>query len=244
MNNTRVYLLSLAAFSLIIVLAYGFIDRPLAFWAHEHLSRYEIFDRMTLLTGWFPSIAVAVIIALGLWSLTGRALPTPAEAVLLSSLSLIVARASKDQLKVVFGRTWPETWTNNNPSLIRDGAFGFNPFHGGLGFESFPSGHTTGICAVVTVLWLYYPKYLALYALPIAVVSVGLIGANYHFLSDIVAGCFVGASIAVFCVSLYRNGTSTLGSPGDSNAIEGVKLKLHPLSDSAEADQSKRSEPK
>jgi hypothetical protein len=40
-----------------------------------------------------------------------------------------------------FGRTWPESWLGDNPSWIRDDVFGFFPFHGGRGWESFPSGH-------------------------------------------------------------------------------------------------------
>jgi hypothetical protein len=31
--------------------------------------------------------------------------------------------------------------------------YGFNFFHGGHGYASFPSGHTAVTCAVVTVLW-------------------------------------------------------------------------------------------
>ena len=59
-------------------------------------------------------------------------------------------------------------------------------------YSAFPSGHTTGICTVMTVLWLCYPRYRALYALAIAAVAVGLVGADYHFLSDVIAGGFVG----------------------------------------------------
>ena len=186
-------------------MAYLWIDRPVAFWSHANLHQYESFRQMTLVTGWFPSTAIVLIAAIGLLKLTGRPVDRPLEAIFLCSLSLVVARAAKDQLKFVFGRTWPETWVDNNPSLIRDGAFGFNPFHGGIGYEAFPSGHTTAICAVVTVLWLYYPKFRILYLIPIAVVSIGLLGANYHFVSDIIGGGFVGASAAIFCVSMCGN---------------------------------------
>jgi hypothetical protein len=48
------------------------------------------------------------------------------------SISLVVAEVAKNQLKYDFGRTWPETWVNNNPSLIGNGAYGFNFFHGGI----------------------------------------------------------------------------------------------------------------
>jgi membrane-associated phospholipid phosphatase len=44
------------------------------------------------------------------------------------------------------------------------------------------------------VLWIQYPRLRPLYALVVLAVAVGLIGANYHFLSDVIAGGFVGMS--------------------------------------------------
>jgi len=106
-------------------------------------------------------------------------------------------------LKFAFGRTWPETWINNNPSLIGNGTYGFNPFHGGSGYNSFPSGHTTAVCAVAAVLWFAYPKLRPLWVLMVIAVGVGLIGADYHFVSDIVAGGFLGASTGWLAVVLW-----------------------------------------
>lgn len=206
MTTVPTWARALAFTAVATVLAYFWVDRPVAFFANAHLHGYPIFDRMTLITGWFPSIAVAIICAVGFFRYLGWRIPKAAEALLLCSVSLVVARAAKDQLKIVFGRTWPETWVNNNPSLIRDNAFGFNPFHGGAGYESFPSGHSTGICAVIAVLWLYYPRFRPLYIVPVLVVTIGLIGANYHFVSDIIAGCFLGTAIAILCMSLFIAG--------------------------------------
>lgn len=51
-------------------------------------------------------------------------------------------------------------------------------------------------CAVVTVtaLWIYYLTWRALYVLATFAVAIRLVGANYHFLSDAIAGGFVGIS--------------------------------------------------
>src|SRR6202035_331252 len=59
-----------------------------------------------------------------------------------ASVSLMVAVAFEYYLKFLFGRYWPETWVDDNPSLIGDGAYGFHPFHFGTAYGSFPSGHT------------------------------------------------------------------------------------------------------
>jgi membrane-associated phospholipid phosphatase len=80
------------------------------------------------------------------------------------------------------------------PSLIQNDVFGFNPFHGGPGFASFPSGHAAALCAVMSVLWWSYPRLRPIYIAFFATVAIGLIGANYHFLSDILGAIFVGVS--------------------------------------------------
>jgi len=50
---------------------------------------------------------------------------------LTASASLVLADQFRDTLAYAFGRYWPDTWTNDNPSLIQNGAYGFHPFHGG-----------------------------------------------------------------------------------------------------------------
>jgi membrane-associated phospholipid phosphatase len=54
------------------------------------------------------------------------------------------------------------------------------------------------------VLWIVYPKWRPLYALVVLVVAVGLIGANYHFLSDVIAGGFVGTSTGWMTAALWQ----------------------------------------
>jgi membrane-associated phospholipid phosphatase len=40
----------------------------------------------------------------------------------------------------------------------------------------------------------------------IAAVATGLMGANYHFLSDTIAGGFLGISIGCFAIALWEAG--------------------------------------
>jgi membrane-associated phospholipid phosphatase len=218
MSSRRTEIFALLFTAIATIASYVWVDRFVAIWSHEHLHGYVIFADLTLWAGWLPPIAVAIICLGGLMNHVGCSIPRWVEAALISSTSLIVARAVKDQLKLLFGRTWPETWVNNNPSLINDGAFGFNPLHGGPGFESFPSGHTIAVCAVVATLWIYYPQFGLLYLVPVLLISVGLIGANYHFVSDVVAGSFLGTSVAIFCISLF----SKCSAPNATHRTHGV----------------------
>ena len=210
------WLTSLALVAVATAISYIWLDRGIAYFAHDELRQFAVFPHLTRISEGFATVAVAAIAIVGLRALSGRPLSKLHSVTLLSGLSLLVATAAKNQLKFVFGRTWPETWIHNNPSLIHDGVYGFNPFHGGAGFSSFPSGHTAAVCAVMSVLWICYPQWRALYALCVAAVVAGLIGADYHFLSDIIAGGFVGASTGWMAVALWE----AVGAPSVSAATE------------------------
>jgi membrane-associated phospholipid phosphatase len=196
-----------ASFALMIVavaLSYVWLDRPIAVYVHGEFQGVKALPWLTFIPECLAVLAVAIFIVMGWRVAIGRHLSRVESVFLVCGVSLTVAVAIKDQLKFAFGRTWPETWVNNNPSLIRNHVYGFNPFHGGLGYSSFPSGHTTAICAVMSVLWICYPKFRAIYALLIAAVAIGLIGADYHFLSDVIAGGFLGVSTGCMTVSFWE----------------------------------------
>src|SRR5262249_5477922 len=103
-------------------------------------------------------------------------------------VSLILAEQFRTSVSFVTGRYWPDTWIDNNPSLIHDGAYGFHPFHWGSAYGSFPSGHTARTVAFVAVFWVASPVWRWLCVLAVAAVAVGLIGMNYHFVGDVIAG--------------------------------------------------------
>jgi hypothetical protein len=50
------------------------------------------------------------------------------------------------------------------------------------------SGHVVAICAIMSVFWLRHPRFRLIYAICIATVFIGKLGANYHFVSDLIAG--------------------------------------------------------
>jgi membrane-associated phospholipid phosphatase len=205
MSALRKWVLSLAATAVAAAICYAYVDRPVALLFHQTIARPQAFAKLTTVPDLLVPAAAIVFVALGLVSLSGRALTRWQICALLASLSLIVAEISKAYLKLVFGRSWPDTWTNNNPSFLRDGVYGFNFFHGGHGYASFPSGHTAVTCAVIAVLWIYYPAWRALYVLAVLAVATGLIGANYHFVSDVIAGAFVGVSSGWMTTSLWKH---------------------------------------
>lgn len=224
MKRLQKWSIAFALTALVIAITFAWLDIPIAFFAHDQLKQFGLFARLTRIPEWFWPLAVLAFLALGMRALVGRALSRPEAVLLLSAISLVTANAVKDQLKFIFGRTWPETWVRcGNPSLIADGTFGFNFFHGGPEYESFPSGETTAICAIMSVLWICYPRLRALYVVVVAAVAIGLIGADYHFLSDIIAGGFIGASTGWMAVVLWETTCAARLSPQvRGNAVSAV----------------------
>jgi membrane-associated phospholipid phosphatase len=206
MDGVRNWSIWLGLTAAAVIASYLWLDRPLALFVHEQLKHFDAFEKLTYIPEYTTPLVLIAFVAVGLWGLSGRPLSRLQTVVILAAAGLSVAEAVKDQLKYVFGRTWPETWVRNNPSFIRDGVFGFNPFHGGPGYASFPSGHTTAICALLSVFWICYPRYRPLYALCMAAVAIGLVGANFHFLGDVIAGAFLGISIGWLSVALWELG--------------------------------------
>jgi membrane-associated phospholipid phosphatase len=207
MNGLRNWSLGFLGTAISVGVCYLWLDRPIAHLAHDQFQRFHLFEKVMLVQESLTPLAVVAFAILGVRGLSGRQLSRFQTVTLLSGVSLAVAVIIKDYLKFAFGRAWPETWIRNNPSFIRDGVFGFFPFHGGAEFSAFPSGHMTVICTVMTVLWICYPRFRAVYALCTVAIALGLVGANFHFLGDVIAGGFLGLSVGWLGLSMGRSAT-------------------------------------
>lgn len=205
----RQWCTGLAATALAVAVSYFWLDRPIAFFANSHVADKSVFIWMQRLPEILPAVALIGFVCAGIGTLAGWGRSRWKGVMLLGGVSFASASLINQQLKFAFGRTWPETWVNNNPSLITNGAYGFNPFHGGAGFASFPSGHSVAICSVMAVLWFLYPKWRVIYVAPVAVIVIGLLGADFHFLSDIIAGGFVGWSVGWFAALIWQTSKGT-----------------------------------
>src|SRR5262249_29619175 len=113
------------------------------------------------------------------------------------------------------GRYWPETWHDDNPSLIGNDVYGFHPFHLGDDLGSFPSGHATRVFGFATVCWLAAPATRALCIIGCPALVMGLVAMNYHLVRDVIAGSFLGAIVGAYAARLAGWGPSC-ESPRDS----------------------------
>lgn len=201
-----VWFAALIATVIIVAISYQWLDRPIAEFFHQGLrtSHSGIWKRLTYIPNPLIPLALITFCVCSLRALARPSFPNYHTAAFVCSLSVIATEVAKDQLKFLFGRTWPESWTGSNPSFIRDGVYGFNFLQGGGSYQSFPSGHMAAVCAILSVLWLWYPRLKVLWTIVGIVVGAGLVGANYHFLSDVVAGAFLGISAGWLVQSIWR----------------------------------------
>jgi membrane-associated phospholipid phosphatase len=205
---------ALAACAVLVATAYWLVDRPVALFVHEHQA-----ERPAALH-WLAEIAMAlnalapVVVVLAVLKRAWAPLTRLDRTLLAAALSLMVAVAFEYYLKFLFGRYWPATWVDNNPSLIRDGAYGFHPFHFGSAYGSFPSGHTARTFAVLSVVWIAYPRWRWLCVIGCAAVMIGLVGMNYHFVGDTIGGAFLGAVTGSYTARFLRVDATRPAFPG------------------------------
>jgi membrane-associated phospholipid phosphatase len=201
LNTPRRLFAAVLSCAILVSLSIALVDRPTSTWSHATLHGLVVFAWLThLVDPLLPAGAVILAVA-GVGALLGRPPPAWARTLIACCLATIIAVIIKDQLKYACGRLWPETWTNNNPSWIGGGAYGFFPFHGSEGWESFPSGHMTRITACMAVLWQRVPRFRWLWGTLVLLVAIGLLGADFHFIGDMIAGAYLGAACAAGVVA-------------------------------------------
>lgn len=188
--------------SVLVVLAYFYVDRQVAFWANDHaIYHYRFLITLTRIPEVFTAAILVIYPVLVIRFCYGHFSRTD-RVWLAAANSVAIATFIHTPLKIVFGRYWPATWINHNPSLLRDHVYGFHWFHFGARFASFPSGHTTVTVAAMTVIWIAYPAWRWLAALIAVAVPIGLVGMNYHFVGDVIGGGFLGALTACYTTKI------------------------------------------
>jgi len=114
----------------------------------------------------------------------------------LAGSALPLAYFLKWLCKYIFGRPNTRVWI---ASRVSDD---FHWFHGGGEFSSFPSGHMAVFSAFFAAVWLFYPRYRSISLGILLALAVALVATNHHFLSDVIAGAYLGL-ISTCLASVY-----------------------------------------
>ena len=191
----QMWLLSLLLCTLTIAVAFQFLDVPIARRVYGILTSGE-----SLATGFASAVLIgveaAIALALVILRITRGHLAPSREATLLACLTSICAYALNDStLKFVFGVP--------NPDAVLHGTqHAFHLFRASFN-GSFPSGHMVIAGAFAGVFMRLYRASIVPFSLLLLIAAVLLVVGDWHFVSDVIAGTFVGVSAGLLASEVW-----------------------------------------
>jgi membrane-associated phospholipid phosphatase len=187
----RNWLLAFAATAITVALCIACFDRPAAGYFHDHLplSAWVWIDRCLAPLKLAIPTALVSLIGCWMWTRSGRTLPRWTRMLLLCCWAAVWATLATIVLKYALGRGSPD------PLFLREGLYGFRPLKGGSNWHSFPSGTAAISTAILSVLWIFLPRWRAIVLAIGALLCAAVVVTNYHWVGDVIAGVFLGALI-------------------------------------------------
>ena len=199
-------IISLAICSILVIISYYYIDKPLAEWIYQQTNwilQKQIRQWVIEITQILHLLGLVLIILIILKKTLSNNLSKLELTSLATIINLIVTDHIKDTLKLVFGRSNLIVYTKNIHAWLQNPQHGFHPFHGGAAYQSFPSGHTAAAFAIASIIWIAYPKWRWLCIISCLLIILCLLWFNYHFFSDIIAGAFLGTITGAYTSYLF-----------------------------------------
>lgn len=174
--------------SLVTVVTIKYLDAEIAIRLMYFLQNVQTLNKVTEkipdLLLHFVIIATVLMWAMYLYRIKKNKFDMGTRFLQLAAIVLPIAYLIKTLLKFVFGRTSPRDW------LIHDQPLTFHWFK--FLSSSFPSGHMVVFAALGTAIIIYYPRYRGLVLIFLILLGLALVGTDYHFLSDVIAGTYLG----------------------------------------------------
>jgi membrane-associated phospholipid phosphatase len=181
------WLLVSAATILACAVCIRWIDFPVAYLFQNDAGQFSGLGRnlgsSVLVTG--EVILLAVLAAI---RLVRGELPDYGKALFVATLTSLASFDANDYiLKVIFGRQNPIAFLHiPNVHIFY--------FMQGDDHSSFPSGHMVMAAAFAAVLVRIYPRTFPVFAVLLTISAIALLVGEWHFVSDIIAGAFVGGT--------------------------------------------------
>jgi membrane-associated phospholipid phosphatase len=201
---------SALALTPLLVLCVRFLDIPVALYVRNRLYSNTHWSK---LTSNLPDLLLMVVllttfVAFSLYLIRTKKgiYDTATSFEKLVTWAAPVSYLTKSVLKFVFGRVNTRTW------LQEPGLYGFHWFQRREGCEGFPSGHMIVIVTLFAALWRFYPKSRPFCLAIASLLGIALIATNYHFLSDVIAGAYLGVLIEAIVFRILLHEPPRLGS--------------------------------
>ncbi len=195
------------ATAIAVPVSVAFLDRPIARFFYQAFGHFMIVRQFAGTPSFFGPLEILVLLAFLVRRIGSYPLGYADLVLGLCEASLLATTLILSPLKFLFGRTWP---LHGHPSFLIDGAYGFNFFTAGPEFRAFPSGHMASVCALAGVLWTTYPRLRRFYAGGAAAMATALVAGDFHFLSDVLAGGFLGVTVALLILGAWIHRTKFL----------------------------------
>jgi lipid A 4'-phosphatase len=197
----RLYLVTLAT-GLLVLASLLFVDIPLAAAARRlapaTIQPFRYIEKVGLSDGWLALSALGWIgLQIYAWANAARApfCRSLAYFPLFVFLAIAVSGLTTDLIKFLLGRTRPSLFFGDQAQ------FGFGFFQTAGAYTSFPSGHSTTVFAIATILTLIWRPGMPIYAAGAILVGVSRVITGAHWPSDVVAGAFIGVVVTLY---IYR----------------------------------------
>jgi membrane-associated phospholipid phosphatase len=184
--------------------AYHWLDRPISSWAWEHhLQKIRVFRVFSELPEFLTDVIILSAAIIFLQSLLGLRHP-PSRLIYWLTATLVSAYAVALVLKFIFGRAGPRLWIKSNFSDSDYGFFWLQGIH--KNYQLFPSGHMVLLLTLATIAWFKLPIWRTHIFILSALAMISIIVLNYHFLSDCIAGAYLGyiaGQLSVYFLKKY-----------------------------------------
>lgn len=193
--KTRSLIVSCLLVSGLVILCDRYLDVPVALFFDRLL---QLNPRWRSYTSNIPDLLLLFVLVAtalswaGRWFLLRRARQYEARFLRLTGTCIPASYAAKELLKLGFARSNTRAW------LAHQVPYEFNWFHAGAGFRGFPSGHMAVFTALGAALWLYYGRYRPVYAAGLFALGAALIATDYHFVSDVIGGVYLGLLVCLY----------------------------------------------
>lgn len=180
----------------LILFSYLFIDQPVAVFCQSlNQSIIDVFQWITEL-GKSTGYLIGLFMLFVFFRYIGRR-PVVANRALFLFLSIALSGIIANMVKPMVGRLRPKM-------LFESNLYGFDVFHMGWEYNSLPSGHATTVFSLAMALSLFYPRWRLPFFFFAVMVGASRVIIAAHYVSDVLAGAYVGIATVFLLVSLCR----------------------------------------
>jgi membrane-associated phospholipid phosphatase len=183
-----------------------YIDRQVLLLVHNELPvRWQIFfNKITQLGEGYIWLTGSAVAAVGGYLLQRQGKTSELQQLgnslynkgLFVFLSIIFSGVLLNIIKTMIGRLRPRFF-------LADATYGFQPFNFDFGMNSFPSGHSQTIWALMTALSLLYPRFTIPFVSFATLVAASRVLVAAHYVSDVMMGSYLGIILTLYLYTWF-----------------------------------------